>query len=306
MAERWKRMLPILGLIAFIAIAVFLMGRNSRRQQPTLSFAVTQEELNSYREIEARFPARDFAGLTERIESLFASLPAGNPVRCHLAMAYAKMGRHQAEKAAEYLEKDEESFKDEGEALRIGCLGDINLYYLDRPEAAAECYEQVLPLAPTVAYMTLASLFKVYSGHSRTFDREKMRVYLEKLAAFPDSPHFAVATMINLAVSGKRDEAIRKLEWLEAQLPPESLAVENVYSAPVWGWLGEAEKAVEYLEPGLKVQASGYSAEGFRVYCDWNRQSPAYDSIRGNAAFTAMWKRLYAFEPEPELAGNGR
>ena len=300
MRERWKRMFPVVGLVALIVIAALYLGKNRRRPQPTLSFAVAEEDLRSYKEIEARFEARDFTGLAGRIESLFASLPAGSPVRCHLAMAYAKMGRREAEKAAGYLAKDGGKFKGEGEALRLGCLGDIDLYYLDRPEEAAGYYEQSLPLAPSVAYMSLASLFKVYSGHRRTFDRDKAEECLAKLSEFRDSPHFAVAMMIGLAMAGgERESALRGLDWLESQLPAEDLPTERVYCAPIWGWLGDAEKAVEYLKPGLMEQASGYSPEGFRIYCDWNRQNPAYDSIRDDAGFVAMWEQLYAFEPRP-------
>lgn len=284
------------ALVLLALIGIFTM--NARRPQPTVTINVTQEEIDSYREVAARFDTGEFEGLGEEIEKRIAKLPSDSPVRPHFVMAMAKLGQDDAEKAAAFLAGWEDVFAGDSEAFRLGSLGDIHLYYLDKPEDAVAYYERCLPLVPSVAYNPLSSLFSAYSGHRRTFDRGKAAACLEKLGEFPDSPHFATATMIHLAMSGDREKAERKLQWLESALSRDEIPVSRVYCAPVWGWLGDAEKAVAYLEPGLREQAIGYAPEGFRLYCDWIRQSPAYDAIREHEAFGAMWDRLYAFVPE--------
>lgn len=287
------------GVGALILLALIsLFTLNARRPQPSVSINVPQEELDSYREIAARFDTGEFEGLGKEIEERIAKLPPNSPVRPHFVMAMARLGPDEAEKAAALLAGWEGVFAGDNEGFRLGSLGDIHLYYLDKPEEAVACYERCLPLVPAVAYNPLSSLFSAYSGHRRTFDRGKAAACLEKLGEFPDSPYFVTATMIHLAMSGEREKAEQKLKWHESALSRDELPVSRVYCAPVWGWLGDAEKAVAYLEPGLKEQATGYAPEGFRLYCDWIRRSPAYDSIREHEAFGAMWERLYAFVPE--------
>ena len=222
----------------------------------------------------------------------------GEPLRLRLAMTLAKLGGPEAEKALELLESWEGDFDaSEDEAMRLGNMGDLNLYYLGRPAAAVDLYKRAMETFPPFEQHILSSLFSAYANSAELFDIAKMKEYLNRQGEYRSEVQYFINKTVAFAADGYSEEARGNALYLENNLDDEG-GVMLVYAAPAWGWLGDVDKVVEYLEPGLQNLAIIYAPAGFRLYCDWLRQSPAYNGIREDEKFKAMWERLYAFEPE--------
>lgn len=247
--------------------------------------------------IMASFSNRNTDNLEASITELLAKAEANDPTRLQLAMAQAKLGKPEAERALTLLREWNTDYSGPEEGMRLNDMGELNLYYLDSPEEAAEYFEEALSVAPEFGPHIFSSLFAVYSGHKKTFDADKALSYLEKQADSANDIRVFINHGIFSGMVGETERAREAAQFLDDVIPSEQ-AVGRVYVAPVWGWLGDAEQVTAHLEPGLKEQAIMYAPNGFRLYCDWLRQSPAYDAICEDKRFIEMWDRLYAFEPE--------
>lgn len=245
----------------------------------------------------AAFGNRNFDHFEGSVDYLLTMMPPNDVNRIKLMMALAKIGEPQAQKALTNLKSWDDVYSGMDEEFRISTMADIELYYLDQPEAAAENYEKLIAGNDVRTPALLSSLFTVYSAHKKTLDWKKAEKNLQEMKRLK-SPSYLLNYLIFQAVRGDKDEARDGLRYYESNTPPEMLPVARVYFAPVLGWLGETDGVVEYLEAGLKEQAIRYAPGGFRLYCDWIRQSPAYDSMRNDSRFIEMWERLYDFEPE--------
>lgn len=245
----------------------------------------------------AAFGNRNFDHFEGSVDHLLTMMQPGDVNRIKLMMALAKIGEPQAQKALTNLESWVGAYSDMDEEFRISTMADIQLYYLDQPKAAAANYEKLIAGNDVRTPALLSSLFTAYSGNKKTLDWKKAEKSLQEMKRLK-SPSFLLNYIIFQAARGDKDEARDGLRYYESNTPPEMLSIARVYLAPVQGWLGETDEVVEYLEAGLKEQAIRYAPGGFRLYCDWIRQSPAYDSMRDDPRFVEMWDRLYAFEPD--------
>lgn len=246
----------------------------------------------------ASFGNRNLDNMESSIDGFVASTKPGDLNRIKAMMALAKLGKPQAEKALATLESWEGDYRiKEDEEFRKSCMADLYLYYLDEPEKAAELYQELIDGGDVRSPFLLSGLFQVYSGHARMFDLKKMEHQVEAMKK-ASSPHFVLSLLTLYAAGNEQDKAKEGIVQYEAAIPPEYQAAAKVYTAPIWGFLGDVDKVVGNLEPGLQEQAINYAPGGFRLYCDWIRQSPAYNSIRDDERFIEMWERLYAFEPE--------
>ena len=242
------------------------------------------------------FYNRSFDNTEGVIDAGLAKTEAGDPNRIRLAMALAKLGRPQAEKALDLIKGWDGEFTDMDEALRFASMGELNLYYLDNPGEAITCFETVIQRYPAFASPMFASLFNIYTGTREFLNEEKARNCLARPAGGKNDVRAFFNEAIFRAMTGNA-EAREATAYYTGQISAKQEALKT-YIAPAWGWLGDADKVVACLEPGLKEQAIMYAPDGFRLYCNWIRQSPAYDSIREDEKFTAMWERLYEYEPE--------
>lgn len=243
------------------------------------------------------FYNRNTDNLEAVIGELLAKTEPNDPVRLQFAMAQAKLGKPEAERALALLREWKNDYSGSEEGMRIADMGELNLYYLDNPEEAARHFEAALAAAPEFEPHLLSSLFNVYSGHKKTFDADKALSYLERQAEFSNDIRVFINHGIYSGMIGEMEKTREAATFLDEMIPAENAAA-RTYVAPIWGWLGDAAQVTAHLEAGLKEQAILYAPKGFRLYCDWLRQSPAYDSIREDKGFTEMWERLYAFEPE--------
>lgn len=246
------------------------------------------------------FDSRNFDTFSGFVESAFAFMRPDDPNRIALVMALAKLGKPEAEKALAYLDSWTDSFSGDLKYLCIGSMGDIYLFYLDQPEKAIPCFEKVMAESPRFSYFMAVSLFSVYSGHKRMFNIDKMEYYLSAQRKNPGDFRADLNTILMMAAKGDKKEALREVELLEEEFPANSKPVMKVYTAPIWGWIGDVEKVLEGLEPGLKLQARMYARGGFDLYCDWIQQSPAFNSVREDRRFIDMWDRLSKYEPEAQ------
>lgn len=246
----------------------------------------------------AGFANRNLDDFDESVKWFVESTLPDDVNRIKIMMALAKLGKPEAENALATLEEWEGNYpKKVDDQYRRSCIADLNLYYLDQPEKAAELYKQLIAEKDVRTPLLLSALFTIYSGHRRMRDPEMMERYLDEMEKV-DSPQFFQCLLVFMAAKGEKDKARKGVTDLEASMPPEYEVVAKVYTAPIWGYLGDLEKVIGNLEPGLKEQSISYAPGGFRLYCDWVRQSPAYNSIREDQRFSDMWDRLYAFEPE--------
>lgn len=250
-----------------------------------------------YGVIMANFANRSLDGMAKSIEATIETAEKGDPVRLRLAMALAKLGKPEAEKALDYLVAWHGDFKPEDEAIRICNVADLYLYYLDEPEQAVKFYRAAVERIPELRPHLYSSLFSVYANHKKMFSIPEMKKYLNLQGELDSSFRYYINRATALAADGYTFEARKYAEYIEERTKEDEDAIGRTYAAPIWGWLGEVAKTVEFLEAGLKEQALFYSPAGFRLYCDWLRQSPAYDPVREDKEFQAMWERIYAFEP---------
>ena len=248
--------------------------------------------------IMANFANRSLDGMEQSILAIIEESDAKDPVRLRLVMALAKLGKPEAKKALDYLESWTDTFREPDEAMRICNMGDLCLYYLDDPQEAAKMYKAAVTRIPELRPHLYSSLFTLYANHRKMFSIPEMKRYLNLQGEFEVDFRYYINRATVLAADGYTVEAKKYAEFIDERTAEDGDAIGRTYAAPIWGWLGNTEKVVANLEPGLKEQALYYAPAGFRLYCDWLRQSPAYDAIRENREFKDMWERLYVFEPE--------
>jgi tetratricopeptide (TPR) repeat protein len=107
---------------------------------------------------------------------------------------------------------------------------------------------------------------------------------MEILRATPGDVQSRAELALNLAILGRKDEAIREAQRAVALAPIAS----DGYSAPYYEHLlartyllvGEPEKALDALEPLLKVP--------YFLSRDWLKIDPTFDSLRGNPRFQRL------------------
>ncbi|MCC8189104.1 MAG: hypothetical protein LIP77_00525 [Planctomycetes bacterium] len=193
------------------------------------------------------------------------------------------------------------------EAERLTAIGDACLRFLDQPGQAVAAYEEALRYCEDNAFSGLQvvlvnALFSAYASHPDLFDSGRMQEYLlrhQMLAVTPRTKLLVIARGIYAGSLGNDAEARAEARYLDQQAGDGwSGRYVRFLGAEIWGWLGDVEKVVSVIEPHMvSDEANGCSRQSFRAQCDFLRKSPAYDAIRDDERFIALWERLAAYEP---------
>ncbi len=117
-----------------------------------------------------------------------------------------------------------------------------------------------------------------------TYAEEARKAFEEQLRAAPDEPQRHVLLGLALAYLGRKQEAIREGEKGLALQPVAKDAWNGAYFqlqlARIYMLVGEPEKALDQLEPLLKIP--------FYLSSGWLRIDPNFDPLRENPRFQRL------------------
>lgn len=238
----------------------------------------------------------------ELIETIVADSYSDDPSRIHLMAMQARLGRKPAEKALARLQSWENDTDKSVEWLRLYCMADICVQYLDQPEKAATYYVGASLAAQNSELgkpFVISGLFKFYANNPEMHNLEKMKVYLDATNDLFIPHAYHSNRIIYLAAAGFSDAALTAAEEYYLSLDPAQKMFAAEVMGPVWGWVGEVERAVAAVELGLRSRSALFSPEGFRLYSDYVRRFRAFDTIRDDPRFIEMWERVSAIKDAP-------
>ena len=117
-----------------------------------------------------------------------------------------------------------------------------------------------------------------------TYAEEARKAVEEQLRATPDDAQRHVFLGLALAYLGRRNEAIREGERGVALIPVAKNAVQGSYLqhqlARIYMLVGEPEKALDQLEPLLKIP--------YYLSPAWLKIDPNFDPLRKNPRFQKL------------------
>jgi Flp pilus assembly protein TadD len=122
------------------------------------------------------------------------------------------------------------------------------------------------------------------AANVRTYADDARKVFEDQLRATPNDPGRRMALGLALAYLGRKEEAIREGERGVALDPVSKDQTQGPYFqhqlARIYMLVGEPEKAINQLEPLLKIP--------YILSPGWLKIDPNFDSLRGNARFRRL------------------
>jgi serine/threonine-protein kinase len=119
---------------------------------------------------------------------------------------------------------------------------------------------------------------------ARAYGDSARMAFEEQLRGAPDDPQLHVLLGVALAYAGRKAEAIREGERGVALRPISRDALNGTYMqhqlARIYTMVGEPEKALDMLEPLLRVP--------YYLSPAWVRADPTWDQLRGNPRFQRL------------------
>ena len=134
--------------------------------------------------------------------------------------------------------------------------------------------------------LALAEAYALHGdqGRARAYADSSAIAFQDLLRSAPDNGQNRVLLGVALAYQGKKNEAVREGERGLAQAPLSQDAYGGAYNqlqlARIYIMVGEQEKALDQLEPLLKVPY--YLSPG------WLKIDPTFDPIRKNPRFQKL------------------
>ena len=166
-------------------------------------------------------------------------------------------------------------------------------YLAEDYEAAEETYDKYIELAPesSAGYNNKALIYK----RRGEYDKEE-GLYRVALALSPDDPVALNNLGVNLAHQGRYDEALAVMEKLPGS-PEDPYA--DLHRSKIYAEMGDADKALEYLERALEGMAELDTLHHIEFRQDI-RLDPSFASLRQDPRFHAILVRYYG-EDAPSL-----
>ena len=117
--------------------------------------------------------------------------------------------------------------------------------------------------------------------HEQKNNEDAIVAFRKAYALMPDSPEAKAQLAQALALSGKRDEALRLLEEVKGSSPQEYVSPFDI--AMIYSGLGEKDKAIDWLEKALAERS--YQMSSIKV-------EPRLDSLRSEPRFQKILESM--------------